>query len=427
MLDWVLGKKTKRKGKAKKRPKGKRPSYEKAKDIAAHGSIEDRAHLASHEDLEPELLYYFATDKAAEVRRQVADNDGTPLQADVILANDVDDQVRCELARKIGRLIPNLSTDEADRLTQLALEVLEILAHDNLPLVRATISDEIKHADNVPQRVVKRLAEDVESIVAAPVLEYSPLLSGQDLMELISGGLEAEAMLALSRRIDLDESVAAALFVAHDDDAIASMLENKTARISKSTMEDIVDEAPEIPKWHKPIVNRDNLSVRIVRRVAGFVSAALVEILVERNNLDEKVVEEIRKSVRERIDKGEFAKEADEPPSAEERARTMHKKGELSEKVVCKGIDERDYAFVRYALVFMSGLPQTAVSKMLNTQSSKAATTLCWKCNLSMETCVLIQKTIARIKPNMIMKPAKDGGYPMEEEDLKWYVEYFTV
>ena len=117
MLAWVLGKQKKKK-RGKRR---KRPTYEKAKEIAATGDLEVRRDLATHDDLEPELLYYFATDNSPEVRREVAANEGSPLQADVILARDADLDVRSQLARKIGRMIPTLTDEENDRLTEMAM------------------------------------------------------------------------------------------------------------------------------------------------------------------------------------------------------------------------------------------------------------------------------------------------------------------
>ena len=49
--------------------------------------------------------------------------------------------------------------------------MLDILARDQLPRVRQIVSEEIKHAINVPPGIIKRLSRDVEHIVAAPILE----------------------------------------------------------------------------------------------------------------------------------------------------------------------------------------------------------------------------------------------------------------
>ena len=142
MLNWVFGNIVKRKRKrrrSEKRPKGNKPPYEEAKIIAEKGSVEERRNLASHENLEPEILYYFTDNEAPEVRREVANNPGTPLQADLILAHDTNDEVRMELARKIGQLVPHLPREQNKRLAEMALEVLEILAEDQLPMVRASL------------------------------------------------------------------------------------------------------------------------------------------------------------------------------------------------------------------------------------------------------------------------------------------------
>jgi len=67
MLNWVFGNKSKKRG--KKPGIGNKPTYEKAREIASGGSVTERQKLAAHEDLEPEILYYFATDNSAKVRR----------------------------------------------------------------------------------------------------------------------------------------------------------------------------------------------------------------------------------------------------------------------------------------------------------------------------------------------------------------------
>lgn len=126
-------------------------SYKDAKKIAKDKNPQVRSELAEREDVTPEILYFMAEDKAPEVRRKVAANTATPHQADFILASDTDDEVRCDLALKIGRLIPGLSKKESERLQDLAFEILNILAQDQLPRVRAIIAEEIKHATNVPK------------------------------------------------------------------------------------------------------------------------------------------------------------------------------------------------------------------------------------------------------------------------------------
>jgi len=422
VLNWVLGNTGRRKGR-RQAGTAPRPTYEEAKRIAASDDVEARAALAAHEDLEPEILYFFASDRASEVRRAVAVNRGTPLQADRILAEDGDGEVRLQLARKIGRLVPTLSRDEADRLTRMAMEVMEILARDDLPRVRATIADEIKKADNVPGRIVRQLARDVEEIVAAPILEYSPLLSDDDLLEIIAGGCAAGALVALSRRPELGERVSDVVAGSRNVQAVAALLANRTAAISGRTLEMIAVDAEERVEWHAPMVDRDNLPARVIRRIATFVSAALMDKLIEKNQEQAPLVDELRRTVRQRIERGDFAGDDPDWEPAEERARRLFEGGELDETAVVRAIEGGDHAFVRYALTHLSGLPFATVSRVLNTASGKAVTALVWKAGLGMPTALLVQQRISRVPPRSQVKPNPGGAFPMSEDDLGWYIE----
>lgn len=420
MLDWVLG----NKGKKKKASKRKRPPYEKAKEIAAEGSAKERRDLASHEDLEPELLYYFATDQSAEVRGEVARNEGTPLQADEILCRDENDEVRLELARKIGRLVPAFGEQEQERLIEMAIGVLEVLAQDQLPQVRAIISEEIKSAANVPEHIIKKLAHDVEEIVSAPVIQYSPLLSAEDLLEIVAGGVGEEALTALSKRQNLMEKVADAIVETHNKQATKALLENRSADIGDNTLDAIASVAVGAVELHKPMVKRENMPLRVVRRIAGFVSSSLLETLINHSGLDEDLAKELRQSTRQRIDKGDFAEdEADREP-ADERAKKMHADGKLDEDVIIQAMDDKDLAFVRYALALMSGLTAGLAKEMLGSGSGKTVTALAWKAGLSMRAACALQAKVAHIQPKSMMK-AIDGDYPMSDDELAWYIDYF--
>ena len=142
---------------------------------------------------------------------------------------------------------------------------------------------------------MRRLADDVEEIVAAPILEYSPLLSVRDLLEIILGGLKGGALVALSKQNNLTIVVADTFAEMKDEAAIGVFLTNQSAQIREETLNSIVDDAPNKPSWHQLIAKRDNLPNSIMQRIATFVSASLVEMLIEPNQLRGDLIEEIRK------------------------------------------------------------------------------------------------------------------------------------
>lgn len=425
MLGWVLGKQ--RRKKRKKKPKGKRPNYDQAKVIVENGDVAERRNLAMQEDIEPEILYFLTTDKDPLVRREIADNDGTPLQADMILAKDPDEEVRKEVAHKLGRLLPDISVDQQDKLSKMALDILDTLARDQMRDVRAIVSDEIKHARNVPKNVVRRLAEDAESVVSAPVLEYSPLLSDKDLLEIVAFGIESGAKTSIAKRKELPQEVVDAIIESGDENAIPALLENKSAKISEKTIDMIAVEAEGHEEWHPSLVYRGNLPVRTVRRIASFVSAALFERLIENNDVEEKAVDEMRMEVRKRIDSNELLDTETDTAreKAMERAGKLFKQGKLTEDVVKKAIDINDSHFTRYAISHMSGLPSEVVTKMLGSGSGKAVTSLCWKAGMTMRMAVQLQRKVAKVRLNSLLRARGANEYPLTDDDMEWQIEFY--
>ncbi|PHQ69464.1 MAG: hypothetical protein COB93_07955, partial [Sneathiella sp.] len=116
-----------------------REAYEDNKLSARSDDVVLRAEIAARDDVEPEILYYLTEDSSPIVRSNIAGNPLTPVQANVLLTQDEDDDVRMELARKICRLLPDISAPETVDLLAQTIEVLEMLAKDKLAAVRAIL------------------------------------------------------------------------------------------------------------------------------------------------------------------------------------------------------------------------------------------------------------------------------------------------
>ncbi len=55
------------------------------------------------------------------------------------------------------------------------------------------------------------------------------------------------------------------------------------------------------------------------------------------------------------------------------------------------------------------------------------STALSWKASLSMRTAMTLQSGIGRVQPKSMINARDDTDYPMSEEDLRWYIEFFSV
>src|SRR6185312_14087647 len=100
------------------------------------------------------------------------------------------------------------------------------------------LAEEIKTLDCIPRFIAGTLARDVESMVAAPILEYSPLLSDVDLLEVVAAAKAEEVLAAVARRRPLSEPVADAIVMSLDIPAVAALLANPDAQIRRETLEE---------------------------------------------------------------------------------------------------------------------------------------------------------------------------------------------
>ena len=398
MLRSVLRGKDDRSNGSSGKAQGRKVSYEDSKEIARHGTVKSRRVLASNRATKPEVLYYLAEDKSSKVRRDIAANQKTPRQADLILARNVNDEVRCDLALKIGRIVPEATARESAKLQELTFEVLDILAKDQLPRVRQILSEELKHSDKVPKRVVKRLAKDVELVVAAPILEYSPLLSDEDLLEIITAGPVEGGLNAVARRANVSVSISDAIVRANDIPAVAALLGNKNAQIREETLDQVIEKAeqlgePGIP-MHEPMARRPGLSKRALRRIAGFVTSSVLHILQERHDLDEETAQEIATRVKDRMEDDESQKLTNE---ALERAQMLHEKDMINDKGLAKAIAAGDREMVTHALALQTMMPLDIVKRIMSSANGKSITALNWKAGLSMRTAVKLQRQICAV------------------------------
>jgi uncharacterized protein (DUF2336 family) len=410
------------------RHSGKAIDYETQKLLAQSAKPADRRRLAESTSARPEVLYFLAADVEASVRAAVAANEATPVQADLLLARDRSADVRVDLAAKIARLAPGLSKEAHERLRKLTCEVLEILVRDQVTRVRQVIAETLKDVADAPPQIIRLLARDCEIVVAGPVLEFSPLLGDEDLLAIIADAPIPGALTAIARRAGVQASIADAIGASPDGDAIAALLANPSAQIREETLDRLVDRAPAIVAWHKPLIERPRLSAEIVRKLAAFVAEQLLRRLSERRDLDPATARAVAAVVRQRLAEEAPAEKAAAPakPANEAltRASRLKQQGKLDEAAVLGALGH-DSGFVRAALAVMSELPPELVDRVLGAHSPKGVTALAWKSGLGMRAAHKLQLQLGQIPPNTALKPRADGGYPLSAEAMQWQLDFF--
>ncbi|MBC7905872.1 MAG: DUF2336 domain-containing protein [Rhodospirillaceae bacterium] len=410
---------------------GKKISYEEARATAAAQDDVVRAELAARRDIKPEILYYLAEDASVEVRRNVARNAQTPAQANLLLARDADEDVRTGLAAKIARLAPGLTANEQDRLRRATYETLELLTRDQIGKVREILSDALKDVADAPPDVIRRLARDAQLAVSGPVLQYSPVLTDEDLLEIISTSPVPGALSAISKRSVVNTKVADAIAATDDVDAIAVLLTNPSAQIREETLDRLVDRAADIEIWHQPLAERPHLHAKAANKLARFVAANLLQGLAARQDLEPDAAVAVAAVVRKRLDELEAptgpakanARKAADETTALMRAQQLKFQNKLDESTIDTALSGSDHAFVIAALSVLAGLSVATVRKAANTQSAKGIVAITWKAGLSMGLCTQLQTKLLRLPASRLLH-SRGGTFPLTADEMTWQLEF---
>jgi uncharacterized protein (DUF2336 family) len=413
-------------------------SYEDARELARSADPDVRRKLACRRDLRPEILYFLADDPDPRVRRQIAANLATPVQADFYLAADADPSVRGDLAQKIARLAPGLSADERDRLRRMTYETLLLLARDQITRVRQILAETLKDVTDAPPELIRQLAHDSELAVASPVLEYSPVLSDEDLLEVIQSCPVVGALSAISRRKTVAASVADVIARTDDIDAIAVLLANPSAQIREETLDLLLDRAPDHEIWHGPMVRRPHLSARAATRLARFVADSLLQVLEQRSDFNAETKAAVAAIVRRRVEEGgsdmaEFRRADTENGEINgettlAQIQRMYAAGKLNEPLVLSALAANELEFVICALAVCANVSVERVRKIAATQSAKGVTALAWQAGLSMAAAVMLQTKLAKIAPPDMVRPRPGSPvFPMTAAEMLWQLEFFAA
>ena len=408
--------------------------YETSKKLAKDRDPEVRRKLAEREDLKPEILYYLAEDQSEDVRRAIARNPSSPRKADKLLTNDKNPEVRHDLAEKMtAQVIPELkgfagSGDTFERLDPLTLDILRQLARDQAARVRITLAESIKGLDSIPPDIINTLARDIELQVARPILEHSPVLTDQDLIEIITNTPLQGALKAIAHRYNVSSRVSHSIAKTSDVEAITALLHNTTAQIQEETLDMILDQAPNNYDWHAPLSMRPKMPKQALERLASFVSQSFLEALRQRTDLDNDAANQLAKIIESRLkneDSIEPKTESLSDGDIDNDIRNLKTKGLLTEDALQKALLEGRRRFVSRALSAAACLPPAMIEEIMDSQSPRGIIAMVWKAGFTMRLAAQLQLRLGRIAPEDVIIQKSDQPWPLTEKEMDWQLEFF--
>jgi hypothetical protein len=371
-----------------------------------------RVRLSVQPSTAPNILHSLASDPSVTVRAALALNPAVPPATDAALARDPDERVRELIARKLSALAPSLSAGALTQLQQEILETLTTLAEDEAVRVRAAIAEAVKHLPEAPRALILRLAHDRAVTVYEPIILFSPLLTGDDLMSLVAAAPSAGTRLAVARRAALPPEVSDALVSIGTGDVILALLSNGSAQIREATLDALIRRAAPHPDWHEPLVHRPVLSAQGVRSLAGIVADHLLAVLAARGDLDPLLAAELRTRL------------SPERPSGEQEPCASAEKP--VEADLLDAAREGDAGRAAVMLALAADVPLPVVRRAASLRSAKGLVSLTWKAGFSMKAGYALQVLLAHLSPAAALKAGPGNSFPLSVQEMHWQLEFLS-
>lgn len=404
--------------------------YEHEKIVARSHDVPARMALAKNPKTHQEILYFMAEyEQDPEIRRAVARNLSTPIQASQVIARDKNADVRLVLADRLVRLLPELSKEDHSLLYAIAVQALGTLAMDEVLKIRKALSSALKDHAYAPPAVVSQLARDVERDVAEPILRFCAVLPDAVLLDILKSAPQAWAVQAIAGRKKVSEPVSIAVIDSGDIEGGRTLLGNDGADLGPALLKEIVERARELPEWQEPLALRKKLPPDIAAALAGFAQESVRQLLIRKSDFDKPTVDRIVKLVRRRLAYAAASEEArdsgNETPY--DRAVRLARDGRLDEKLIADGLAMKETDFVIAALACLARASLPDVQRIMALKAAKPVVALSWKAGLSMRMALRLQQELAGVQPRELLYPRDGTDYPLTEAELIWQLEFLGL
>jgi uncharacterized protein (DUF2336 family) len=191
---------------------------------------------------------------------------------------------RNALFDRVAGLLFESEGELTDDVRTLIDQILTGLIHQVEADVRKKVACRLASLKSAPHELVKTLAGD-EIDIASPLLFHSPVLSTQDLIEIINAK-SPEHREAIAKRASIPAEVVQALVAAKEPRVIQTLLANVGAVIPRAIFNDLVALAESVDAIRRPLVDRRDFPKDLAHQMFWYVSAAMRQTILQRFSID---------------------------------------------------------------------------------------------------------------------------------------------
>ncbi|MCC3860789.1 DUF2336 domain-containing protein [Pseudemcibacter aquimaris] len=272
----------------------------------------------------------------------------------------------------------NLSAEER----KIAEEIFKIMVKDAEVRVREALSESLKSSDSIPHDVAVTLANDVKE-VSMPMLEFSEVLTDEDLLEIIQSQ-DSDSQQAIANRANVSSDLADSLVEnSADAEVVATLMKNEGADVQEDTLGKALDKYGEDERVNESMAQRAQLPLSVTERLVNLVSEQVRDHLVTHHEMSEDTLMDLFFNARERatanlihdgtkaeMDFGNFVDQ-------------LYNNGRLTETLIFRALCAGDVIFFEAALAKLADIPIGNAYQLIHDRGDLGLKAIYEKCEFS--------------------------------------------
>lgn len=198
---------------------------------------------------------------------------------------------------KLGTRFAQPSMSPVER--QAAEQIMRAMLEGAEIKVRKMLAETLKESSFLPHDIAVSLAHDIEQI-ALPVLQFSAVLTDDDLIEIVRAGNPGKQV-AIAGRPSVSSVVAGELIQTDNSLAVARLVANPGAALSDAQIETAATRFSFDPRVAESLGSRPNLPQSIAEQLISYTLDSLRALIARRTDLSDAAVNQLVLRMREQL------------------------------------------------------------------------------------------------------------------------------
>lgn len=291
---------------------------------------------------------------------------------------------RQSIAAKISLQLKEESLSAAE--TEIAEDIIRLLAKDTALLVRKTIAENLKSSPSLPRDVANMLARDLEEEVYFPILRFSEVLTEKDLIGIVRISREESRHTAIAGREGISEELSAELIATDNFKVLMTLAENGSAAISSHEIEKLIENRQKDTPLLNVLVKKGRLGIAQAEKILTLVSDDCRKLIIEKYKIPSKIASLVTNDTREWLALSlPVSKESGvklRSMQLQELVSHLHSTGRLGYPIILKSLVMADLAFFEAALARIAGIPAENCRRLIWDNGRLGFQALYEKCEL---------------------------------------------